>query len=64
MIFCTEQYKNAKKLTGKHVSALFSKYHVWDYLFSCFEALHTTGSNYIIADIASFIETHASDGDL
>ena len=56
MIYCVEQYKSAKKLTGKQVSELFSKYSVWDYIYSCFEALHTTGTNYIIDDIDQYIE--------
>lgn len=56
MIYCTEQYKSAKKLTGKQVSALFSRYRVWDYIYSCFEALHTTGTNYIVEDIDMYIE--------
>ena len=56
MIYCTEQYKSAKKLTGKQVSDLFSRYRVWDYIYSCFEALHTTGVNYIVEDIDLYIE--------
>ena len=56
MIFCIEQYKSAKNLTGKQVSELFSRYSVWDYIYSCFEALHTTGTNYIIEDIDLYIE--------
>ena len=56
MIYCTEQYKSAKKLNGKQVSELFSRYRVWDYIYSCFEALHTTGANYIIEDIDLYIE--------
>lgn len=56
MIYCTEQYKSAKKLTGKQVSDLFSRYRVWDYIYSCFEALHTTGTNYIVEDIDLYIE--------
>ena len=43
LIYCTEQYKAAKKLTGKQVADLFTKYRVWDYIYSCFEALHTRG---------------------
>ena len=57
MIFCTEQYKTVKKLTGKEVSALFTQYRVWEYIYSCFEALHTTGVNYIVEDINLYIET-------
>lgn len=55
MIYCTEQYKSAKRLTGKQVSDLFSRYRVWDYIYSCFEALHTTGTNYIVEDIDLYI---------
>lgn len=56
LIYCTEQYKSAKKLTGKQVADLFSRYRVWNYIYSCFEALHTTGTNYIVEDIDLYIE--------
>lgn len=56
MIYCAEQYKLAKQLTGKQLSDLFSRYGVWEYVYSCYEALHTTGVNYIIADIDQFID--------
>ena len=48
LIYCVEKYKTAKKLTGRQVAELFSRYGIWDYIYSCFEALHTTGENYII----------------
>ena len=57
LIYCVEQYKSAKKLTGVQVSELFTKYDIWDYIYSCFEALHTTGANYIINDIDLYIES-------
>lgn len=56
LIYCIEQYKSAKQMTGKQVSELFSQYSVWDYIYSCFEALHTTGTNYIIDDIDQYIK--------
>ena len=56
MVYCTEQYKAAKKLTGRQVAELFSQYRVWEYLYSCFEALHTTGANYIVEDIDLYIQ--------
>ena len=56
LVYCTERYKAAKRLTGRQVSDLFSKYSVWNYIYSCFEALHTTGENYIIEDIDQYIE--------
>lgn len=60
LVYCTEQYKFAKGLTGYQVSELFSKYKVWDYIYSCFEALHTTGENYIVQDIDLFIDANRS----
>ena len=56
MVYCTEQYKSAKKLTGRQAAELFSQYRVWDYIYSCFEALHTTGANYIVEDIDLYIQ--------
>ena len=56
LIFCIEQYKSAKKLTGRQVVNLFSKYRVSEYIISCFEALHTAGANYIVEYIDLYIE--------
>ena len=56
LIYCIEQYKSEKSLTGKEVSELFTRFRVWDYIYSCFEALHTTGANYIVQDIDLYIE--------
>ena len=55
MIFCAEQYKLEKSLNGEDVARLFEKYDVWDYLYTCYEALHTTGTRYIINDIDEYI---------
>ncbi|MCI9625625.1 MAG: DUF3791 domain-containing protein [Clostridia bacterium] len=60
LIFCIEQYKSAKKLTGRQVMELFGKYKVSEYIVSCFEALHTTGTNYIIEDIDLYIEARGA----
>ena len=35
---------------------LFRKYRISEYIVSYFEALHTTGTNYIIEDIDLYIE--------
>lgn len=56
LIFCIEQYKSAKNLTGKQVAKLFREYGVSEYIVSCYEALHTTGVNYIINNIDLYIE--------
>lgn len=60
LIFCIEQYKSAKNLKGKEVMKLFSDYMVSEYIVTCFEALHTTGTNYIIEDIDLYIEARKS----
>lgn len=60
LIFCIEQYKSAKNLNGKEVMNLFSKYMVPEYIVTCFEALHTIGTNYIIEDIDLYIEARKS----
>lgn len=57
LVFCIEQYKSAKNLTGRQVMELFRKYKVPEYIISCFEALHTTGTNYIIEDIDLYINS-------
>ena len=56
LIYCVETYKVAKNLTGKQVAELFTRYRVLEYVYSCFEALHTTGANYIVEDIDLYIE--------
>lgn len=61
LIYCVEIYKNIKHLTGRQVAELFIHYHAWDYVYSCFKALHTTGANYIIEDIDLYIETRKPD---
>ena len=43
LIYCVETYKNAKRLTGRQVAELFTRYDVWHYVYSCYEALHTRG---------------------
>lgn len=56
LVYCIEMYKSAKKMTGKQAMELFSRYGVTDYIIACYEALHTTGANYIVEDIDLFIE--------
>ena len=34
LIYCVETYKNAKHLTGRQVAELFTRYRVWDYVYS------------------------------
>lgn len=53
--YCLEEYKYAKKMSGKEVIELFNRYGVIDYISRYYEALHTTGSQYIVNDIQKYI---------
>lgn len=55
LIYCIEIFKTAKKLNGKQVMQLFSKYGIHEYIINCYNALHTTGPEYIIEDISELI---------
>lgn len=61
LIYCIEIYKSSKNLTGKQVSELFSRFDVWNYIYTCYQALHTTGANYIVEDIDQYIKEQQSE---
>lgn len=61
IIYCIEEYKNQKNLTGKEVMALFNRYSVCDYIRSFYEVLHTTGNKYIVNDIGLYIKSRVSN---
>jgi len=61
LVYCLEVYRAAKQLTGKQAMELFKQYRVFDYVISCYEALHTTGANYIVEDIDLFIKARQPD---
>lgn len=56
VVYCIEEYKAAKGLDGKGVIDLFNRYRVIDYIRDYYEALHTTGRQYIVDDISMYIE--------
>jgi hypothetical protein len=56
LVYCIEIYKTSYKITGREVMRLFSQYGILDYITNCYDALHTTGPNYIIDDISSLIK--------
>jgi hypothetical protein len=56
LVYCLEMYRSAKDITGRQVIQLFNRYGVTDYVIACYDALHTTGTKYIIEDIDLFIE--------
>ncbi|MBR4425458.1 MAG: DUF3791 domain-containing protein [Oscillospiraceae bacterium] len=56
-VFCLENYKVHRSLTGRQTAELFQRYGVFDYLREFYDVLHTTGYQYINHDIDSFLET-------
>lgn len=60
IVYCIEEYKMANGLNGKAVIELFDQYQVIDYIRDYYEALHTTGSQYIVDDIHSYIQHRQS----
>jgi len=56
LVYCVEIYKTAYGLNGKQVMQLFNRYGISDYIINCYGALHTTGPEYIIKDIAALID--------
>lgn len=59
LVYCIEEYKAEKNLTGKEVMSLFRQYAVCEYIKSFYESLHTTGKKYIVEDIDLYIRSRA-----
>lgn len=59
-VYCIEEYKSRKNMTGKAVIELFRKYNVLDYVYTYYESLHTTGAAYTVEDIDQYIQTQTS----
>jgi len=55
IVYCIEEYKSSENLSGKAVIELFNRYRVIDYIRAYYEALHTTGRQYIVDDINLYI---------
>lgn len=55
LVYCIENYKNSKGLKGRETIALFNRYRVLDYINASYEALHTTGREYIVDDLNIYI---------
>ncbi len=55
IIFCVENYKIKKKISGIDVINNFKKYNVFEFLEDSFDILHSQSMNYIIDEINEFI---------
>ncbi|MDR2868384.1 MAG: DUF3791 domain-containing protein [Bacteroidales bacterium] len=60
IVFCIEEYKNAKNLNGEDVYRIFSETGVLNFLNEDFSLLHTFGKEYILDTIDQFITTHTA----
>lgn len=56
VIFCIENYKVYRNLSGKETLKLFNDYGVLDYLEQHYGVLHTTGYQFMNRDIDEFLE--------
>ncbi len=54
-IFCLENYKVYKKISGKKAYDIFEKYGVFLYLNEFYDVLHSTGYQYINNDIDIYL---------
>lgn len=56
-IFCLENYKVHRSLSGKQVLQLFLQNGVFDYINEFYDVLHTTGYKYINKDIDIYLKS-------
>lgn len=56
-VFCLENYKVYRALTGKQAVQLFMQHGVFDYLREFYDVLHSTGHKYIINDIDIYLKS-------
>ena len=54
-VFCLENYKEHRNLSGREVFQLFDHYRVFDYIREFYDVLHTTGYQYINNDIDIYL---------
>jgi len=55
LAFCFEVYGHERKLSGKQVYEIFSKYNLIDYIMEMYEILHVHGTGYLMAEIEDYI---------
>ena len=55
LAYSAEIYKRAKGYTGRELHELFARHGVWEYLYECFDYLHTAGQKCTIDDIDAYI---------
>lgn len=56
LICCIEEYKSAHGLSGHEVIALFCQHGIEGYILRHYDALHTAGVEYTIAEIEEMMK--------
>ena len=59
IVFCIEEYKAAKGLTGKETQELFDASGAYEYLAEGYDVLHTFGSEHIVSDLDRYFQVRA-----
>ncbi len=61
IVFCLENYKIHRNLSGREVFSVFERYGVFDYIREFYDVLHTTGYNYINNDIDIYLSSRGCE---
>ena len=61
IVYCIEEYKSAKKLTGRQVVCIFDKYKLYDFIDNDYDSLHTFGGNNIVWNIEDYISNNPNN---
>ena len=61
IVFCLENYKQYRHLSGAKTAELFTRYGVFDYIREFYDVLHTTGYNYINRDIDIYLRARGAE---
>jgi hypothetical protein len=54
--FCIEIYAAENNISGREAAELFERHGVIDWLFECYDALHTQGKGYILSAVNEFLD--------
>ncbi len=55
-LFCLENYKFSKGISGEIALGYFKQYQVFEYISESYDVLHTQSKIFIVSDINDFIE--------
>jgi translation initiation factor IF-2 len=53
-----EIYKNSKNITGRETSKIFTAYHIYEFLYDYYEAMHIMSPNWIVEEIDEIIKNY------